>query len=505
LTWPQKAAIDVRALGKTLYASLTGAWPVFDDDPLQTSYGLPLAPRASNELLPPRHVNPSVSEMLNTICMRILQPGPTEPALGTVAQIANSLQGVLGAADASEDLAARVLWLSQSYADRDKEPQPGEVPMATVVTTDESGTLHTKSLGLDAQDLASFEQDPMEATGNLALRPTAADLAASSGSLPVSDSMPMSSGALPVSSDVVPELDEDAELLTGLVSMTPSEEIPTTQHPVVSSAETPDQPPVPAEPPVFENLWGTTAQPAKSTDILGKIKAAFSGLTSRFQGFGAPIRWIILAVLVALVVLLLFGVRSCLRTDEVQPVETPAPTVDSKPLAIAGALDFDPVADGGDAAESSDLVPASYDGDPATFWESRIYACYLNTPACAFPDMDKETKPGLGLLFDLGTEKQVTSVDLSLLGSDYNATGTPANVRLLVPAANPGAEAAPMATVNDWSVVGEQELTAPETNVPLSSPTSTRWVLVYFTTLPQSVSSIQYQLKLSEVVIFGLE
>jgi serine/threonine protein kinase len=71
----------------------------------------------------------------------------------------------------------------------------------------------------------------------------------------------------------------------------------------------------------------------------------------------------------------------------------------SQALHIAGVQAFDPPP--GDGHEHDELVGDAIDGDPQTFWETENYN-----------QLDLGGKPGVGLLFDLGTSQTVTGFHL---------------------------------------------------------------------------------------------
>jgi hypothetical protein len=80
------AQADVRALGRVLYAGLTGKWP---DGP---AYGLPAAPYEHGVLCTPRQVRAGVPQPLDDIADRALNPQPRHgPPLRTPAELAAAL------------------------------------------------------------------------------------------------------------------------------------------------------------------------------------------------------------------------------------------------------------------------------------------------------------------------------------------------------------------------------------------------------------------------------
>ncbi len=73
----------------------------------------------------------------------------------------------------------------------------------------------------------------------------------------------------------------------------------------------------------------------------------------------------------------------------------------SSVVRIADAYDFDPHGDGG---EDPDEVPLARDGDPSTAWTTDNYH-----------DPLEMLKPGVGLVFDLGSAQDVTEVQVTLV------------------------------------------------------------------------------------------
>src|SRR5439155_18995243 len=89
------------------------------------------------------------------------------------------------------------------------------------------------------------------------------------------------------------------------------------------------------------------------------------------------------------------GVRAKPHT---QSTETPTGTPSGYALDISGVRAFDPF---GDGQEHDELVHDAIDGNPDTFWETENYNQTNLAP-----------KPGVGLLFDLGSSRTVTGFQL---------------------------------------------------------------------------------------------
>jgi hypothetical protein len=154
-------------------------------------------------------------------------------------------------------------------------------------------------------------------------------------------------------------------------------------------------------------------------------------------------------------------------------------------LPISAVAVFDPVADGGDATEDNASVGLAIDDDPASAWTTEAYnAGYLGVK-----------KPGVGLLLDLGAAKQTTGIQLSV-------TQVPDAVRILAPAENPESDTAPMTSVNEWRDLTTAELT--QATTPLTwENTTTRWIVIYFTAIPQQPTG-SFQTGIANVTVQGI-
>ena len=166
--------------------------------------------------------------------------------------------------------------------------------------------------------------------------------------------------------------------------------------------------------------------------------------------------------------------RSAVNADETAadtPATAPTATVSSAPpptpaeptpVAIEDATDFDPPPGSGD--ENPDDVSLAIDGDPETSWRTLTYY-----------DPLEMQKPGVGIFVDLGSSVTVSGLNLQLVS---------ANSDLEIRAA-PEAAAEPPTTIDDWAVIAEIAETSAAVPVSLDSPVTTRYVLVWFTRLPQ--------------------
>ena len=150
--------------------------------------------------------------------------------------------------------------------------------------------------------------------------------------------------------------------------------------------------------------------------------------------------------------------------------------------AIDSVKDFDPSADGGNNQENPDQVGRAIDGKASTAWET---VTYLGTPHLG------GLKPGVGLVLDLGHPVAIGSVRLTLQGK-------PTAVEIRVPTGNPST--APMSTVKDWRVIASNAAAGTSVTLTPSAAVTSRWVLVYLTSLPQ-VSPGHYRGAIAEVSV----
>jgi hypothetical protein len=145
-------------------------------------------------------------------------------------------------------------------------------------------------------------------------------------------------------------------------------------------------------------------------------------------------------------------------------------------LSIAGARSLDPPP--GDGQENPDRVGLAFDGDATTVWNTNIYRQQFGPTGL---------KKGVGLVLDLGSSRQVSSVTVTLVGE-----GTDLQVRL--------------ADTLSLSLAGYSKVAAGtdasgRTDLTLAKPTQGRYVLLWFTKLPAVNGGFRGQL--SEVVVRG--
>ena len=141
----------------------------------------------------------------------------------------------------------------------------------------------------------------------------------------------------------------------------------------------------------------------------------------------------------------------------------------SAPVKIAGVTDFDPQGD--PPEENPNLAPLAVDGKPGTAWETMTYR---NNPRLG------GLKSGVGLLVDLGKPAKVSTVKLTLMGS-------PTSVQIL---AAPDATSAPTST-DGLDTVATREGVGDRADLKLKKPVTTRWLVVWLTSLPAAPGGFQ--------------
>ena len=153
--------------------------------------------------------------------------------------------------------------------------------------------------------------------------------------------------------------------------------------------------------------------------------------------------------------------------DQQSTAAQPSPAQSSK-LIVANARDFDPQGD--DQTENPDEVKFAYDGDPATRWRT---VQYFGNPKLG------NLKRGVGLVLDLETPQPVRSLHLTLSG-----TGT--TVQFRVPKSDPSQTAKPpMSSDKRWRTVAAESKAGGSATLTAEQDVTTRYVLVYLTSLPK--------------------
>ena len=208
-----------------------------------------------------------------------------------------------------------------------------------------------------------------------------------------------------------------------------------------------------------------------------------------------PHRWIVLLVaLVALLVIAAIVGSLVIRPAGLptlpgpgpgpQSSAPPPPPAEPAKVTIQDGQDFDPQGDPSD--ENPKEVPNAFDGDPETRWRTMQYR---NNPDLG------GLKRGVGVVLDLGEPVPVRELKLILSGQ-----GTDLDIR--VPEDDPaGTTEPPMRSDRDWQVVGKIKNAGETAVVTLDQAVTTRFVLVYLTSLPQEEPR-RYRGGINEVEVY---
>ncbi|MFI7005760.1 protein kinase family protein [Streptomyces sp. NPDC050145] len=153
------------------------------------------------------------------------------------------------------------------------------------------------------------------------------------------------------------------------------------------------------------------------------------------------------------------------------------------PLAVSGAQEY--VAEG--SAQAAGEVGKTYDGDRSTFWRTKSF---LDGPKMVI-------KPGVGIVYDLGSAKDVSAATIGLRYSgDHTTVSLYASDSL-----SPGA-------VSGLKQIGPQAKTLKDSaEIKADKPVRTRYVLVWLTALPHAgqdgYSGAGYKQGITEVKFTG--
>jgi putative peptidoglycan lipid II flippase len=204
---------------------------------------------------------------------------------------------------------------------------------------------------------------------------------------------------------------------------------------------------------------------------------------------GLPVRWIVAAVAVlvtgtALLAYLVGQHGTPPTTSNEAAPRSPQSTTASvaRRIPVQDATSFDPYPGSGD--ENPALVPLAIDGNPATAWQT---VTYYGNPALG------GIKDGVGLVLDLGANHNVSRVDVML-------TGSPTNLQLR--AAPASASVAPASSAHQYRLVASRKDAGTSVAFHLRQPVSTRFLLVWLTSLPPDGANA-YRGGVSEIKVFG--
>lgn len=209
--------------------------------------------------------------------------------------------------------------------------------------------------------------------------------------------------------------------------------------------------------------------------------AAYDDDSRRGRGLATKAAWALVALVLVVGLglagwqLLLVAMHSG-SSRAATPKSAAAPKGGSHAIKVVGIEGFDPQ---GDGEENSDRAGRVLDGDPSTVWTTKTYFDQFGPGGL---------KEGVGLLLDLGTKQDVSSVAVTVQGQ-----GTDLELRV---ADSRGDRAA------DYRVVAKASDGNGRVDLRPNQAVSARYVLVWLTKIPQ-VGGSSYKGTISEVSVRG--
>lgn len=459
--WSLAQRADMRGLGSVLYAALSGHWPVPPSSPQRPVAGLPPAPLqglppASEQFwCSPTLLNPQADPELSNVALAALRPGQglVGPSLHSAAELRDALVQIVGDQPADEALER----MMSERVGRTRIVSPQEA--VTEVLSDTQAP--TQLIDMEPTTRLVVQESPVTPTSHPAPTPVPESVDESTRITPAIPHRPQPARPTPdphePRTEQLPVVDE--EIAEDLDEKVPVGRFDTLREQLRDKV-----------PPLADLPRPDMSRLASAASTVGK-RIPDQVRSSRPARIGAA------ATVVLLVVALVLGVRSCGSAGD-SGTEPAAP----QPVAIIETFVLDPTADGGDQTENMADAPLAVDGDPETAWHTLVY---YNNPRFG------GLKPGVGLVVDLGTPTSIHDVTLTL-------TSQPSGVQLMVPS-DGNQDAAPMESVQQWTVVASQDdATTTVTLTPVD--VTTRFLLVYFTNLP-AVADAQYQSGIAEITI----
>ncbi|GGU81063.1 serine/threonine protein kinase [Streptomyces albospinus] len=187
---------------------------------------------------------------------------------------------------------------------------------------------------------------------------------------------------------------------------------------------------------------------------------------------GKALKWSVSALLIAALGLGSWQLADTLlkrETDQENPGNSQtssgsAKKPTGKPIKIMDASEYYP--DG--KPQHPEQAKNTYDGDPSTYWRTMSYR--------EGPDLNPAFKQGVGLVYDLGSKQQISSASIGLHYGGNHTTVT-------LYAANSLSPSEPLSSMHK---LGTAETSGTTAKVSLKTPATARYVLVWFTALPNS-------------------
>ncbi|MFF9274350.1 protein kinase family protein [Streptomyces griseosporeus] len=257
------------------------------------------------------------------------------------------------------------------------------------------------------------------------------------------------------------------------------------------------RPPEPAftAPPEYQRTTyqqGTYGRPAPHPGVTQPVPAPPPPLQSRT---GKALKWAVSALLIAALGLGSWQLADALmdqgRSDDTNQTQTTDgndkngdQVRPAKPIPIQSAQEY--VAEG--SAQAPEDVGNTYDGDSSTFWRTKRYN---EGPKLA------PYKPGVGIVYDLGSPQAVSAVSIGLrYAGDHTTVHLYATDSL-----------SPSAPVDSAKEIGTATTSGTSLTVKASKKLKTQYVLLWITDVPQApqddFSSAGYKQAVTDVKFTG--
>lgn len=451
---PDGTANDVTDLAGLLYCALTGKWAGVSRS------GVPKAPQEHGRVLRPRQVRAGVPRPLDALCDELLNPYAAHRLrethdIGSARGVAEVLADFVGdPAGIPEALAAATVVRGDETV---VLPPVPEIPVRDDDAPRPATPEPPRPLPTVETPMASTDETARETGDQVADQPTAVTPQPSQP-----EDIPTQAG-VPVFDDESDEVSWFGAPGRPAPPPPPFEDPP--ERPLFAPepadggpARRPRDSARMAEPtPTGGDYWPWDTGTGRSTDT-GLEAIRDDDVPGRSWLRIATALGAALLLLIAIVVAVNLGRgRTPLGAEQESPA-TATPSRTAAPLAGVTATALDPQGD--DGGENSEDAPLAVDADPATTWRTSTYFDQFGPGGL---------KTGVGLVLDLGSVREVSQVDLTLVGeptelSLYVTETAPTDVTGLDPALSRS--------------VGTRA------RLPLDEPVAGRFVTVWFTGLP---------------------
>ncbi len=216
---------------------------------------------------------------------------------------------------------------------------------------------------------------------------------------------------------------------------------------------------------------GTYGRPAAHPGATQPVPAPPAPLQSRT---GKALKWAVSALLIAALGLGSWQLAEVLmdngsKNDDTNKTQTTdgndKNSGKAKPVRTLKIQNAQEYVAKGDAQHPGD-VGKTYDDKSSTYWRTASYQ--------DGPDMNPAFKPGVGIVYDLGSEQEVSGASIGLLFGGNHTTVT-------LYATDSMSSSVP---ITSMTKLGSLKTTSTSAKVTVAKPVKSRYVLVWFTALP---------------------